>query len=268
MSPDTTEGNKDQPPPADPDHDTPGQSRWRVKIFILLLVFAVFGLLYLQFGEFLSLNALAERESALREFGSDHPWLIVGLAFLVYVTVTAFPIPVAAGFSMAIAWLCKLIFGDWTGFLIALVVVSFASTAGATLAFLISRYLLRDTIQRKFGNRLRTFNDALQREGAFYLFTLRLIPAVPFFVLNAVMGLTPLRTGTYWWVSQLGMLPGTAVYVYAGAQIPSLRVLAQKGAAGVMNPEILIAFALLGLFPLVVRKIISRVRPSAPNSTS
>ena len=116
--------------------------------------------------------------------------------------------------TLVVAWY----FGFWKG----LVLVSFASTCGATLAFLLSRYLLRDIIQSKFGERLKTFNESLDREGAFYLFTLRLIPAVPFFVINVVMGLTRIRTTTFWWISQVGMLAGTCVYVYAGSNIPSL----------------------------------------------
>lgn len=135
--------------------------------------------------------------------------------------------------------------------------MSFASTLGATLAFLLSRFLLRASIQERFGDRLRAFNDSLEREGPFYLFTLRLIPAVPFFVINAVMGLTPVRTRTFWWISQLGMLPGTVVYVYAGSSVPNLRLLAEDGINAVFSPsqmlQIIGAFALLGLFPLIVR---------------
>jgi uncharacterized membrane protein YdjX (TVP38/TMEM64 family) len=132
--------------------------------------------------------------------------------------------------------------------------VSFASTLGATLAFLLSRYLLRDTVQAQFGERLAKFNAMLEREGAFYLFTLRLIPAVPFFAINVVMGLTPIRATTFWWVSQLGMLPASAVYVYAGDQVPTLAELAKRGVGSVLNARTIIALALLGVFPLVVKK--------------
>jgi len=133
--------------------------------------------------------------------------------------------------------------------------VSFASTAGATVAFLLSRYLFRDALQSRFGDRLAGFNAALESEGAFYLFTLRLIPAVPFFVINVVMGLTPLKTRTFWWVSQLGMLPGTVVYVSAGASVPSLQVLAERGVGGVLSPQLFAAFIALGLFPLIVKSV-------------
>jgi uncharacterized membrane protein YdjX (TVP38/TMEM64 family) len=127
----------------------------------------------------------------------------------------------------------------------------------------VSRFLLRDSIQKRFGDRLATFHRALEREGAFYLFMLRLIPAVPFVVINMVMGLTPVRTYTYWWVSQLGMLPGTAVYVYAGASVPDLATLAERGVRGILSPQLFAAFALLGIVPLVLKKIVQRFRPAS-----
>ena len=136
-----------------------------------------------------------------------------------------------------------LVIGWFFGFWRALLVVSFASTAGATLAFLLSRYFLRDSIQNRFGGQLKKFNESLDREGAFYLFTLRLIPAVPFFVINVVMGLTKIRTGTYWWVSQVGMLAGTCVYVYAGTTIPSLNQIADPSLMRVTDVSDWEAFA-------------------------
>ncbi|MBT5925704.1 MAG: TVP38/TMEM64 family protein, partial [Verrucomicrobia bacterium] len=141
-----------------------------------------------------------------------------------------------------------------------LLLVSFASTAGASMAFLLSRFFLNDLIQFKFGDRLDKFNEALKKEGAFYLFTLRLIPAVPFFVINLVMGLTPIPTRTFWWVSQLGMLPGTAVFVYAGSQFPSLSILAEKGGSGILTPQLVLAFILLGVFPIAVKKLMGRFK--------
>ncbi|MEZ6051815.1 MAG: TVP38/TMEM64 family protein [Planctomycetaceae bacterium] len=161
--------------------------------------------------------------------------------------MTGLSIPGAVALTLMYGWF----FGFWRG----VILVSFASTTGATVAFLLARFLLQDVVQAKFGDRLKAFNQALEREGAFYLFTLRLIPLFPFFVINLVMGLTPLRTSTYWWVSQLGMLPGTAVYVYAGSSVPDLATLAERGTSGILTPNVLIAFALLGLFPLVIRKI-------------
>jgi uncharacterized membrane protein YdjX (TVP38/TMEM64 family) len=239
----------------------------RVKVLMFILIAELLGIAF-QYREFLNLQSLAQQEATFRAYGASHPWLVVGLAFLLYVTVTAFSLPAAAAFTMGIAWLFKLMFGELQGFFIAVVMISFASTAGATLAFLMSRFLFRDAIQHKFGDRLKSFNEALEQEGALYLFTLRLIPAVPFFAINLVMGLTPIRVWTYWWVSQVGMLAGTAVYIYAGSQIPSLQVLADHGATGVLKPQILIAFILLGIFPIAVKKIMARVRPMKSRSNT
>ena len=182
---------------------------------------------------------------------------------MVYVVVTGLSLPGAA--------VLTLVYGWYFGLLRGVVLVSFASTAGATMAFLLSRFLFRDAIQKRFGDRLPSFNQSLEKEGPFFLFTMRLIPAVPFFVINAVMGLTPIRTRTFWWVSQLGMLAGTAVYVYAGSSVPDLQTLADKGIGAVFTPsqltQIVIAFVLLGVFPLIVRfamKFIRRAKAQSP----
>ena len=221
------------------------------KLIVLGLVVAVVAVLYFQFSDQLTLENLATQESALRDYQEQHPILVFGFAFLLYVTVTGLSLPGAAVLTLAYGWYFGLVPG--------VILVSFASTAGATVAFLLSRYLFRETIQNKFGNRLADFNKALEREGAFYLFTLRLIPAVPFFVINVVMGLTPMKVGTYWWVSQLGMLAGTIVYVYAGSSVPDLNTLAQQGTSGILSPQLFVAFAVLGLFPLAVKKVMQAV---------
>jgi uncharacterized membrane protein YdjX (TVP38/TMEM64 family) len=244
----------------DPNHDSPkatrcpdpGAGRKWIKPAALTAVALVAVAAYWQWGGGLSLERLAARESSLRALQADHPIPVLGGAFLVYVAVTGLSVPGAAAMTLVLGWLL--------GFWPALAVVSFASTAGATLAFLFSRYLFRDAIQRRFGPRLDAFNRAVRREGAFYLFTLRLVPVVPFFAINLAMGLTPLRVGTFWWVSQLGMLPGTAVFVYAGSAVPSLNALAERGAAGILTPKVLAAFVLLGLFPIAVKKIMARWR--------
>jgi len=234
-------------------------SLWK-KLLVVALVVGAGSIGYFQFRDTLTLEYLASREAELRSVQQDHPLLVYGVAFLIYVAVTGLSLPGAIVLTLTCGWF----FGFWRG----LVFVSFASTTGATVAFLVSRFLLRDSIQQRFGDRLETFNQALEREGAFYLFMLRLIPAVPFFVINVVMGLTPVRTRTYWWVSQLGMLPGTAVFVYAGASVPNLATLAEQGAQGLLTPQLLVAFALLGLVPLVLKKVVQHFRPevSAENS--
>lgn len=200
-------------------------------------------------------KTLAEQEEALRAYQADHEILVFAIAFLVYVAVTGLSLPGAAVMSLVIGW--------YFGFVRGVVLVSLASTTGATIAFLLSRYLFRDAIQSRFGKQLASFNEALEREGAFYLFTLRLIAGVPFFVINAVMGLTPLRVRTFWWVSQVGMLPGTCVFILAGSQI-SLRQIAENGAAGILRWQLIVAFALLGIMPLILKKLVSHFRKPQP----
>lgn len=203
-----------------------------------------------QFGHLVSLAEVARREDDLRAWVEARPVTASLAAGAIYVAITGLSLPGAAAMTLAFGWLF--------GFVWALVLVSFSSTTGATLAFLLSRYLFRDAVERRFGTRIAGFNEALRREGALYLFTLRLIPAVPFFVINLVMGLTPLAARTFWWVSQLGMLPGTAVYVWAGASVPSLAEFTRPDrATPILSPQLLVAFALLGLLPLVLKKVVA-----------
>ena len=224
----------------------------KLKLLAVVLVVSVIAILSYQYREELSLESLAERQSQFEAFKAEHPVLIYGVAFVIYVVVTALSLPGALPMTLIYGWLFRIV--------PAVILVSFASTLGATLAFLLSRYLLRDTIQAKFGDRLARFNNALEREGAFYLFTLRLIPAVPFFVINVVMGLTPIRARTFWWISQIGMLPGTAAFVYAGSAFPSLEKLADEGAASMIDWKIFFAFAVLGVLPLAIKKIVGAVK--------
>lgn len=248
------------PAGADPPAGTPA---W-VKLLALLGIAALALGIYFQFGHLLTLQNLADREADLRDLHQRNPLLIYGAAFTVYVLVTALNLPGATAMTLVVGW--------YFGLLRGVILVSFASTIGATLAFLLSRFIFRDAVQARFGDRLATFNDALRREGAFYLFTLRLIPAIPFFVINLVMGLTPLRVTTYYAVSQLGMFPATCVYVYAGSVVPDLQTLADEGVraafSGTQLIQFAVAFALLGLFPLVTKKVIGyfRARPAVADS--
>ena len=223
-------------------------SQW-LKGAALLLIPLLAWQLYFWFGDRLSLQSLAEHETQLRALQEERPALVMLVAFALYVLVTGLSLPGATAMTLVISW--------FLGFWRSLLLISFASTTGATVAFLLSRYLLRDWMSSRFGDRLDGFNRNLEKDGAFYLFTLRLIPVVPFFVINVVMGLTPLKTWTFWWVSQIGMFAGTCVYVYAGASVPSLKVLSDRGLSGIVSPQLLVAFALLGLFPLVVRKTLT-----------
>ena len=169
----------------------------------------------------------------------------VGFAFFaLYVAVTAFSLPGAAVMTLAAGALFGLGWGT--------LIVSFASSIGATAAFLVARYLLRDVIQARFGDRLATIDAGIQREGASYLFALRLVPLFPFFVINALMGLTRMPMTTFYWVSQAGMLAGTLVYVNAGTQLAGLRAL-----SGIVSPGVLLSFALLGIFPLIAKRALA-----------
>ncbi len=191
---------------------------------------------------YLTLEQLRAQQDAAQAYFLSHPWQ-TALAYLaVYVAVTGLSLPGAA--------VLTLFGGAVFGLLWGTVIVSFASSIGATLAFLVSRFLLRDWVQGRFGDKLKPINDGVAREGAFYLFALRLVPAFPFFVINLVMGLTPIRTWTFYWVSQLGMLAGTIVYVYAGTQLAEFR----------LSAELVVAFTLLGLFPLVAKKTLDAIK--------
>ena len=228
------------------------RSAWKKIGLVVAIALAAFAG-SLQIGDALNLNSLAAREAELKAWQLERPMLVYGAAFAIYVAVTGLSLPGATVLTLTCGWF----FGFWRGSML----VSFASTTGATVAFLVSRYLLREPIRNRFGERLAAFNQSLDREGAFYLFMLRLIPAVPFFVINVVMGLTPLRVRTFWWVSQLGMLPGTAVYVYAGSSVPDLTTLADNGVGGILSRQLMLAFVLLGIMPLVLRKLVTRIHP-------
>jgi len=215
------------------------------KLAAALLLVLLGGLFAWIYRDQLSIEFLVRQEQMLLELREQRPLLVYGVAFCLYVAVTGLSLPGATVLSLSYGW--------FFGILPALVLVSFASTTGATIAFLLSRFLLRDLLQRFFGEWLVKFNKALEEEGAFYLFTLRVVPAVPFVMINLVMGLTPVGVWTFWWVSQLGMLPGTVLYVYVGAAMPNLQEIATQGARGILKPEILVGFVLLGLFPLLLR---------------
>ena len=220
------------------------KSRWAVLVVIaaLLAAFFVFDL-----GQHLNLATLKSRQADLQAFYEGHRLLTVGLFFLTYVAVTGLSLPGATLLTLAGGGIFGLLWGT--------VIISFASSIGATLAFLASRFLLRDAIQTRYGDRLKALNAGIERDGAFYLFTLRLIPVFPFFVINLAMGLTPLRTRTFYWVSQLGMLAGTIVFVNAGTQLAKISTL-----SGLLSPALLGAFVLLGVFPLIAKTMVESLK--------
>ncbi len=218
------------------------------KILLAAAIAAAVGLFFaLDLGRYFSLEALKAQQTAIEAFRARQPWLAAALYFAMYVAVTALSLPGAVLMTLA----GGAVFGLWWGTLI----VSFASSVGATLAFLVSRFLLRDWVTARFGERLAAIDAGIKREGAFYLFTLRLVPVFPFFVINLLFGLTAMKARTFYWVSQLGMLAGTLVYVNAGTQLAKIESL-----AGIVSPGLLISFGLLGVFPLIAKKIVAAVR--------
>jgi len=209
-----------------------------VVAFLVLLFFA------LDLNRFLTLDGLKASLGQFEIWRAASP-VFVGFAFFsLYVLVAALSLPGAAVMTLAAGALFGLPWG--------MAIVSFASSIGATLAFLTSRYLLRDTIQNRFGGRLKAINDGMARDGAFYLFTLRLVPLFPFFLVNLLMGLTPIRARSFYWVSQVGMLAGTLVYVNAGTQLAKI-----SGLSGIVSPGLLISFALLGIFPMLAKRFLN-----------
>lgn len=215
-----------------------------VLLALFLLLIAAFFLFDLD--EWLSLQRLQAGQATFQTWFRDSPWLVASGFFLAYVAITALSIPGATIMTLAAGLLFGLLPGT--------VLVSFASTVGATLAFLLARFLFRDLVQERFGERLERINRGVQKEGAFYLFSLRLVPAFPFFLINVLMALTPIRTFTYYWVSQLGMLPATVVYVNAGTQLGRL-----QSPGDILTPGLILSFVLLGLFPLAAKRLVTLV---------
>jgi len=220
----------------------------RSKVFVFVVVALLIGAFFALGGHrYLSFENIKAQQSSVQALFGSHPRTTALVFFVAYVAVTGLSLPGAA--------LMTLIGGAIFGLLWGTVIVSFASSVGATLAFVVSRFLLRDWVQSRFGHALRAVNEGVAREGGFYLFTLRLIPAIPFFVINLAMGLTPLRTWTFYWVSQVGMFAGTVVYVNAGTQLAAIET-----PAGILSPGLIGAFVLLGVFPLIAKRVVEFVK--------
>ncbi len=205
-------------------------------VALLVAVFFAFDL-----PQYLTLDAFKARQNDIDVFYRANPWVTICMYFGIYVAVTSLSLPGAA--------LMTLAGGAIFGVMVGTLVVSFASTLGATVAFLVSRFLLRDWVQERFGDSFAAVNEGVRKDGPFYLFTLRLVPVFPFFVINLLMGLTPIRTLVYYVVSQIGMFPATVVYVNAGTQLAKIESL-----GGILSPGLLVSFALLGVFPLLAKK--------------
>lgn len=217
-------------------------------ILLLIATFKIFNL-----GQYLDLGYLKESQAAFAIYYARHQLLTLLLYMLIYIVATALSLPGAVILTLAGGALFGLVTGT--------IVISFASTIGATLACAISRYLLQGWVQERFGDNLQKFNKGMEKEGGFYLFTLRLVPIFPFFIINLVMGLTKIPLRTYYWVSQLGMLPATIVFVNAGKELGKIDSL-----SGILSPGLIISFVLLGVFPIATKKILTKVRSQGSTS--
>lgn len=216
-----------------------------VLLFVLAVVlFHVYGL-----SEYFTLEWIKSKQADFALYREANPLLTAALFFGVYVTVVAFSVPGATVMTLLAGALFE--FGE------GLILISFASTIGATFAFWVSRWVLYDWVQESFGEKVRPINEGFEREGGFYLFSLRLIPLFPFFLVNLAMGLTPIKSWKYFWISQIGMLPGTAVFVFAGTELAKLDSL-----AGILNFKLILAFSLIGLLPITSKKLLELFKRS------
>ncbi|MCI5167534.1 MAG: TVP38/TMEM64 family protein [Candidatus Electrothrix sp. GM3_4] len=232
-----------QPSPA-----SPATSTKQGKVILLLIIAALAGLFFVfDLQQYLSFAYLKSSQASFQAYYADHRLLTVVGYMAIYILLAALALPGAIILTLA----GGALFGLWVG----LVLVSFASSIGATLAFLASRFLLKESIQRRFGKKLTAINQGVEQDGAFYLFSLRLVPIFPFFIINLVMGLTPIRIGVFYLASQIGMLPGTLVYVNAGTQLGRI-----ESASGILSPGLLLSLALLGVFPLLAKKALTLIR--------
>ena len=210
-------------------------------IVVLVALFFVFDL-----GRYPNLEFFQEQRSAVVDFYVENTLFVIVAFMAIYIAMAALSLPGAAIMTLAA--------GAVFGLAVGLVLVSFASTIGATLACLLARYLFRDAVQNRFGKYLGRINEGVEKDGAFYLFAMRLVPAIPFFVINLVMALTPIRLWTFYWVSQVGMLAGTVVFVNAGKEIGQLESL-----SGILSPTLVISFVLLGVFPFIAKKALNLI---------
>jgi uncharacterized membrane protein YdjX (TVP38/TMEM64 family) len=215
----------------------------------LIVAVKVFGI-----DQYLTLSYLKGSVDSLKSLYATHSLMVITLYFVIYVLTTSLSLPGASPLGIA----GGALFGFWT----ATIVVSFASTIGATLACIVSRFLLRDWIQNKFGDRVKKVNEGIEKEGAFYLFTLRLIPLFPFWLINLAMGLTKMSLVKFYWVSQIGMLPGTMVFVNAGKELAKI-----ESIKGILSPGLIISFALIGIFPIAVKELIALYRSKKGKSS-
>lgn len=216
-------------------------------ILIMILASLIGAFFYFDLHQVFNLQYLQEKRESLLDLYAANPFLIAGAFFLTYVAFTALSLPAATILTLG----AGAIFGFWTGLLL----VSFASSIGATLAFLMVRYVLRDSVEAKFSKQLTAINQGVSKEGWLYLFSVRLVPVFPFFMINSVFALTQLKTFTFYWASQIGMLAGTIVYVNAGTQLSAITAIGD-----VASPKIIGSFLVLAAFPFIAKFMMSKIR--------
>jgi uncharacterized membrane protein YdjX (TVP38/TMEM64 family) len=212
-------------------------------VIVLIIIGLVAAFRIFNLGDYLTLSYIKESQEKFQLLYSEHRAAVIASYMAIYILVTSLSLPGAAVMTLAGGALFGLVVGT--------VVVSFSSTIGATLACFAARFILRDWIQKKFGDKLKTVNEGVEKEGALYLFTVRLIPVFPFWLINLVMGLTSMPLKTFYWVSQVGMLAGTIVYVNAGKELGKIDSL-----SGILSPTLILSFVLLGLFPIITKKLL------------
>ncbi len=223
-----------------------GKAKQRI-VIVLIVILLIAAFKFFGLDKYFTLSYLKESRESFAALYAQNRFLVIGSYMAIYILATALSLPGAAILTLAGGALFGLVVGT--------IIISFASTIGASLACFFSRFVLRDWVQGKFGDKLETVNQGIEKEGAFYLFTMRLIPVIPFWVINLVMGLTRMRLFTFYWVSQVGMLAGTIVYVNAGKELGKLESL-----SGILSPSLIISFVILGVFPLIVKKIMGWYR--------
>ena len=221
------------------------------KIFLILIIIALIaGFFIFDIGQYVNLEFLKARQADIENYYVEHPLNTILIFFFTYVLFTGLSLPAAS--------ILTLTGGAIFGLLVGIILVSFASTLGATFAFLASRFLFKDFVQQRFRDKLEVINQGIVKDGAFYLFTMRLVPVFPFFIVNIVMGLTPIRTLTYAMVSQIGMLAPTIVFVNAGTQLAKINEVSD-----ILSFPLIASFVLLGIFPLIAKKTVDFFRSSA-----
>ena len=218
------------------------QKLYKISIFLILISVVIFFFI-LEIDQSLTLDNIRAQKQLLLNYYDQSKFLVHVIFLLIYIITATFSLPVALALS--------LIGGALFGFVYALVLVSFGSSIGATFAFLMARFIGHDLVKQRYNTQLSKFYMGFEKEGAFYLFALRMVPLFPFFIINIITALMPIKTWTFYWVSQLGMLPATALYVFAGTQLSEI-----KSLSDIMSPRIMLTFILIGLFPILIKKLI------------